>query len=111
MKFVFLSIVTVLILSLSACGGAPVKEEKGIAPPGRIAFWSNRDGNPEIYVIDTDSSNWQRLTNDPAQDWSTSWSSDGSRIAFASNRDGNFEIYVMDADGSNQQRLTDNLAI
>jgi TolB protein len=90
-KCLLLSLALIFIISLSACGGGSVEEEKEkeIAPPGRIAFWSNRDGNPEIYVIDADGSNQQRLTNNPAEDWFTPWSADGSHLAFVSKRDGN----------------------
>ena len=76
--------------------------------PAQITFASNRDGNTEIYVMDADGGNQQRLTNNPFKDWDPSWSPDGKRIAFASNRDGNAEIYVMDADGGNQRNLTNN---
>lgn len=75
---------------------------------GKIAFVSNRDGNEEIYVMNPDGSNQQRLTNNPALDSYPSWSPDGTKIAFTSNRNGNLEIYVMNADGSNQVRLTNN---
>ena len=74
----------------------------------RIAFMSNRDGNYEIYVMDADGGNQQRLTNNPHADWSPSWSPDSKRIAFTSSRDGNTDIYVMDADGGNQRRRTNN---
>ncbi|MCE2396148.1 PD40 domain-containing protein [Candidatus Poribacteria bacterium] len=76
----------------------------------RIAFGSDRDGNPEIYVMDADGRNQQRLTENLNNDWSPSWSPDDKRIAFVSNRDGhfNYEIYVIDADGGNEQRLTNN---
>ena len=83
----------------------------------QIAFVSDRDGNPEIYVMDTNGNNQRRLTNNPNDDWSPSWSPDGKRIVFFSDRDGHAhaihgwptaEIYVMDADGGNQQRLTEN---
>ena len=88
------------------------------SPDGqRIAFVSNRDGildlkhgwpTDEIYVMDADGGNEQRLTENGVGDWGPLWSPDGQRIAFSSDRDGNPEIYVMDADGGNEQRLTNN---
>jgi TolB protein len=77
---------------------------------GQIAFTSERDGNFEVYAIDTDGSNLTQLTENPAEDDVPAWSPDGTKITFYSDRDGNFEVYVMDADGSNQTRLTDNPA-
>jgi Tol biopolymer transport system component len=77
---------------------------------GKIAFYSNRDGNYEIYTMDSDGSNQTRLTfNDAADTW-PAWSPNGQQIAFVSNRDGNYEIYVMDVDGTNQRRLTNDPA-
>jgi len=76
----------------------------------RIAFDSTRDGNYEIYVMNSDGSNQTRLTNNSTNDARASISADGNKIAFGSNRDGNYEIYLMNADGSGQIRLTDNPA-
>ena len=76
--------------------------------PGKIAFVSTRDGNPEIYVINDDGSNMTRLTNHPTEDMHPTWSPDGSKLAFVALRDGNHEIYVIDADGSNMTRLTNH---
>jgi len=73
---------------------------------GKIAFYSERDGYAEIYVINADGSDLQRLTNNNANDRCPSWSSDGTKIAFSSDRTGNSDIYIMDSDGSNQTRLT-----
>ena len=81
-------------------------------PPleGRIAFYSLRDGNREIYAMNADGSGLARLTNNSASDRYPSWSPDGRRIAFYSRRDGNDEIYAMNADGSGLARLTNNSA-
>jgi len=81
------------------------------SPDGsRIAFWSNREGKKEIYVMDADGTNVKRLTHNLADDVNPSWSPDGRKILFDSERDGNQEVYVMDADGGNQIRLTRNNA-
>ena len=77
---------------------------------GKIAFYTNRDGNYEIYVMDGDGSNPTNLTNHSADDFSPAWSPDGSKIAFSSNRSGGiFDIHVINADGSNVTKLTNGL--
>jgi Tol biopolymer transport system component len=77
---------------------------------GRIAFASSRDGNFEIYSMNSNGSGVTRLTNNPGTDTQPAVSPGGNRIAFASNRDGDFDIYVMNADGSEQRQITDNPA-
>jgi WD40-like Beta Propeller Repeat len=80
-----------------------------VSPDGKtIAFTSYRDGNGEIYSIDTSGGSLKRLTSSPAEDEAASWNGNGSQLVFASNRDGDYEIYVMNADGSGQAALTDN---
>jgi Tol biopolymer transport system component len=108
-------------VNLSNCIGCIITDTHGVGTilsgqavsNGRIAFVSERDGNEEIYVMNADGSNVQRLTFDavgnPKSDVSPTWSPDGTRIAFVSNRDGNYEIYAMNANGSNQQRLTSSI--
>jgi len=95
-----------LILIVLVCLVVPVTA----AGEGKIAFASSRDGNSEIYVVNSDGTGLTRLTNNPAGDSSPAWSMDGTKIAFASDRDGNSEIYVMNADGSGQSRITTNPA-
>ena len=85
----------------------------------RIAFSARREGHfendfgitYEIYLMDTDGGNEQRLTENRNNDWHPSWSPDGKRIAFQADRKGdvvNWDIYVMNADGGNPQNLTEN---
>jgi Tol biopolymer transport system component len=88
-----------------------VDVEPSWSPGGtKIAFTTNRDGNFEVYVMNDDGSNPQRLTTDPASDNNPLWSPRGDLIAFLSTRDGNSEIYIMAPDGSAQTRLTNSLA-
>jgi len=81
-----------------------------IAVSEQIAFTSERDGNAEIYVMNSDGSEQTNLTNSPSADFRPRWSADGARIAFHSYEEGdvggNAEIYMMDADGRNWIRLT-----
>lgn len=79
------------------------------SPDGKaITFFSYRDNNNEIYSMDSDGSNQQRLTNNQADDMSPKWSPDGIKIAFVSDRhDENGEVYVMNSEGTNQVRVSD----
>jgi Tol biopolymer transport system component len=73
---------------------------------GKIVFETNRDGNEEIYTMNSDGTNRVDLTRNPADDTDPRWSADGSRIVFASNRTGNYQLYTMNADGSGVTRVT-----
>ena len=87
--------------------------EPAWSPDGsRIAFVSETDGDPEIYVMNSDGSNQVQLTNNSHTDWLPQWLADSKRIVYVSepDSDGNFEIYTMRDDGSNPTRLTNNQA-
>ena len=75
-----------------------------------IAFETYRDGNGEIYLLDTLGDQLTNLSRHPADDRAPAWSPDGGAIAFESHRDGNWEVYILDlADGS-LLRLTEDSA-
>ena len=106
------------------------------SPDGkRIAFSTDRDtpvyGHPafsfmrqregEVYVMDVDGSNLERLTHARSWDGSPEWSPDGKSIYFYSARpgelpgapishilgqEGGFRIWAMDSDGSNPRAVT-----
>jgi Tol biopolymer transport system component len=99
------------------------------SPDGsRIVFSSRRDSRPpdysdeppedgeigrkvvwEIYVMNVDGTEQQRLTYYLAFSQRPVWSPDGTRIAFTTNRDGgNPEIYVLNIESGEFKRLTDN---
>lgn len=83
------------------------------SPDGRqIVLRSGRDGNHEIYLMNSDGSNPRRLTDNSATDTMPSFSPDGKQIAFSSRREGDFEIYTLDigADGrpGKTRRITDS---
>jgi Tol biopolymer transport system component len=87
----------------------------GSAEGGTIVLYSERDGNPEIYTMNTDGSEQTRLTFNSFEDSSPVWSPDGSQIAFISDRDDPqpgkyfpnclYQLYVINADGSGEHKL------
>ena len=73
---------------------------------GSIAYGSNQEGNPDIYVRDVRTNVERQLTFHESRDIWPAWSPNGKWIAFISERDGEMDIYRMDADGGNMKRLT-----
>jgi TolB protein len=94
------------------------------SPDGRrIAYISYRDEHGrtcfhecstsgEIYLLDVESGELERLTESKADDRSPAWSPDGRFIAFSSDRSNpeqhENEIYVMSASGDDARRITEN---
>jgi len=70
-----------------------------------IAFVSDRIGDYDIYVMNTDGSRQRNLSCHPGDEYEPSWSPDGTKIAFIGYAVPN-AICVMYADGSEQKKLT-----
>jgi Tol biopolymer transport system component len=78
----------------------PLSESGG----GAIAFVSERDGIPGIFIMNADGSDQRQLTND--FDAHPDWSPDGKQIAFATTRSDIDEIYTIDVASNSVDRLT-----
>ncbi len=76
-------------------------------PDGRrIVFDSQKEGQAEIYAIDTDTRVPRRLTSDPSDDVTPSVSHDGKWVYFASRRTGRWEVWRLPAEGGEAVQLT-----
>ena len=70
----------------------------------KIAFVSNRDGLPNIWIMNADGSDPVNLTKGRGDCVHPAWSPDGMTIAYIANG----EIWLMDASGGNQQQVTND---
>jgi Tol biopolymer transport system component/uncharacterized protein YjdB len=82
--------------------------DPAFSPDGsRIAFVSQRDGNPEIYVMNADGRGAARITNDPQGDGRPAFSADGQSLVFHSSRTaGKQQIWSVNLDGTGLTQLT-----
>ena len=91
---------------------SPTATATATSPPignDRILFNSDRAGNDDIYMMESNGANSIRLTNDPASDQIARLSPNGTRILFQSDRAHDVisdDLYVMDVQGANLVRLT-----
>lgn len=87
------------LLGLLIWNGAP----NAVQAAGKIAFVSERDGNNEIYVMNSDGSGQTNLTNTPSRgEVDPTISPNGEVIVYSDQED----LWRMDKDGSNQARIT-----
>ncbi|MGX1931197.1 hypothetical protein [Flagellimonas sp. 2504JD4-2] len=70
-----------------------------------IVFESNRDGNWEIYLMDSKGGNTRRLTDDPADDRRPTWHPGGKKVLFESNRSGSNRLYTLKIASGSVQTL------
>jgi Tol biopolymer transport system component len=122
------AVVITFVLSFSSCQNEEIpSDEPGVkrltyeggknpafSPNGRkIVFVSDRDGNDEIYIMNSDGTGQTRLTSDELGDDSPVFSPDGSKIAYVSEgyKEGHgtcWSIYIMNNDGTGNIRISGN---
>jgi TolB protein len=102
------------VLSALTSGSQWRDENPRWSPDGkRIAFKSNRsNGAYDIFVMNADGSNPQRITDHPANDHDPAWVSDGQSLIFMSERDSRGDLYRvwLNDPGHRVERLTRNFA-
>ncbi len=101
-----------LVILFTALGGSANSQDffDGDISKTKILFFSSRDGNRELYIMDHDGSNQTRITNNSWDDDQPKWSPDNEWIAFRSWAGGNSDIYIMDKFYENLTRLTTDSA-
>ena len=86
-----------------------VFNEPGMAA-SRIAFSMPAPGSgaKEMYVVDSDGENLQRVTNHASVVLSPAWSADGSKLSFSSVKTDNWRIYIHEM-GTGRERMIEPL--
>lgn len=100
---------TLIVLSaaatLAAAQQPPAPTENGghpvVSPDGNhIAFTSNRDGTPDLYVMNADGTGVVRLTRSPAEEAISGWNTDGTRLFYTIVSGDSAHTYSVAADGT-----------
>jgi len=79
------------------------------SPDGQwLAFSSNRDGSPNIFLLNLETNETQNLTQSEFTDSHPAWSPDSQWIAFTRNLGGNEEIFKISINGGDATNLTNN---
>jgi Tol biopolymer transport system component len=91
----------------------------GAKVKGQIVWSSSRDGNHDLFVMNTDGSGVKRITEGDAVDWFPRYSPDGSRILFVrskkgwvserdANAEGKWDLYTLPAEGGTPKKAVDD---
>jgi Tol biopolymer transport system component len=93
--------------------------EVGGKAAGIIVWSSSREGNHDLFVMNTDGSKVHAITHGENVDWFPRFSPDGSRILFTrsrkgwvferdANTDGKWDIFTVTPDGKEETKVVEN---
>jgi uncharacterized protein YjdB len=72
----------------------------------RVAFSSNRATNYDLYLMDADGRNLQRLTSNPGNEGEPAWTPDGKWIIYTASTGSTTQIASIAVDGTDNRQLT-----
>ena len=82
-------------------------ESPDFSPDGRtVVFSGAQNANAEIFVVDLQTQQLTKLTNDNLAHYAPTYSPDGKSIVYITRVSGNEKLFRMDADGKNSVQLT-----
>ena len=88
----------------------PAIFEPRFSPDGNAIAFSAIDagGNIDIYLLPLASREIERITSDPGDDISPTWSPDGAHLLFASSRNGRYNLYAYSLTDHSLRQITDS---
>jgi TolB protein len=80
-------------------------------------FYSDRDGDDEIWVAHSDGADPRRVTEGTGRASAPAWSPDGNRFAYVrsldepGDADARSDVWIANADGSDPRQVTDGITV
>jgi len=91
---------------MTSFGGSQVGFLSWSPDSQRLAFHARPEGQADLFTIPVSGGTPKRLTTDPSDDFSPSYSHDGRWLYFASLRSGQLEVWKMPVEGGAATQIT-----
>lgn len=103
--FVLVSILVLLglILSLFAVSRGNLSNSEPVI--GRVVYQNDQRGTKEIYILDLETMESIRVTNNSWEDYSPAYAAAFERVAYVSDREDGTNLYTANLDGSDEKAV------